>query len=265
LFALVNLAMADAGISAWDCKYVDNFWRPITAIRAGARDGNPLTVGLPTWTPLGAPRSNAPGETNFTPPFPAYTSGHATFGAALSRTLALFYGTDRIPFSFTSDEFNGVTRDQSGAVRPVVTRHWNSFSQAMAENAQSRIYLGIHWHFDAVQGIAGGKAIGDWVFTHELRPVGSGSAASVVSALLPGATGGSTTNVTLPPQVPASLTRFVVTAVPSVFVQSNATSSGALRGDSGGAGALLRAGDVLSQLFSTAGLTGQLWAMLQPS
>src|SRR5262249_15425013 len=162
---LVNLAMADAGICCWDAKYVYDFWRPVVALRAGAADGNPLTVGLPGWTPLGAPRSNDPLGTNFTPPFPAYPSGHATFGAAAFRTLADFYGRDDITFSFTSDEFNGVTRDQDGSVRPVVTRTFHSFSEAAEENGQSRIYLGIHWRFDKVNGIRAGDALADNAFS----------------------------------------------------------------------------------------------------
>jgi hypothetical protein len=107
LFALVNVAMADAGIACWEVKYRDNFWRPVLGIRQADTDGNPDTVADATWKYLGAPRSNAPGESNFTPPFPAYTSGHATFGAALFRTLANFYGRDDLGFAFTSDEFNG--------------------------------------------------------------------------------------------------------------------------------------------------------------
>jgi hypothetical protein len=159
LFALINLAMADAGISAWNSKYTYNFWRPITAIRQND----------PTWTPLGAPRDNGSG-TNFTPPFPAYPSGHADFGAALFRTLADFYGTDNISFTIGSDEFNGVTRDQNGVVRPVVYRHYSSFSQAEEENAMSRIYLGIHWSFDATGGIHQGTQVADYVFQYFLLP-----------------------------------------------------------------------------------------------
>jgi len=103
-------------------------------------------------------------------PFPAYTSGHATFGAAMFRTLAQFYGRDDVTFSFTSDECNGVTRDQDGSLRPLVTRTYHSFSAAAEENGQSRIYLGIHWHFDKVQGIAAANALADYVYANWLRP-----------------------------------------------------------------------------------------------
>jgi hypothetical protein len=84
--------------------------------------------------------------------------------------MADFFGSDNIPFTIGSDEFNGITRDQNGLVRPVVTRSYTSFSQAAEENGQSRIYLGIHWVFDKVQGIALGDSVADYVFSNFLRP-----------------------------------------------------------------------------------------------
>jgi hypothetical protein len=171
LFALVNLAMADAGLSCWSRKYQDNFWRPILGLRNADNDSNPVTFSDPNWTPLGAQVSNPrPGETNFTPAFPSYTSGHATFGAALFKTLERFYGTDAIGFTIISDEFNGITRGTDGEVRPIVARTYTSFSQAMYENAQSRIYLGIHWAFDRDEGIKCGNAVADHVFDNFLKP-----------------------------------------------------------------------------------------------
>ena len=101
---------------------------------------------------------------NFTPPFPAYPSGHAVFGGALFQTLRRFYRTDDIAFTFVSDEFNGVTLDNEGNPRPLLPRSFTSLSQAEEENGQSRIYLGIHWSFDKTEGIAQGRAIADWVF-----------------------------------------------------------------------------------------------------
>lgn len=184
MFALINIAMADAGIQAWGVKYRDDFWRPIVAIRQGDADGNANTVGDATWSPLGAPRTNPlPDEdVNFTPPFPAYTSGHATFGGAMFKSMTNFYQTDdirfNIPFDFISDEFNGVSRDIHEAipelvldnVRQIRPRHYDSFSQAAAENAASRIFLGIHWRFDAVAGVSAGNRIADYTFDHILRP-----------------------------------------------------------------------------------------------
>jgi hypothetical protein len=157
LFALLNIAMADAGISCWDTKYHYNFWRPVLAIRS--------TVD-PGWEPLGAPATNGGnGGRNFTPNFPAYTSGHATFGAASFKTLANFYGTDEVAFEFVSDELNGRTRGSDGVtVRPRVPRRFKTFSSATEENAISRIYLGIHWRFDAEKGVAAGNELADKVY-----------------------------------------------------------------------------------------------------
>jgi hypothetical protein len=171
MFALMNIAMADAGFTSWNNKYDDAFWRPVMGVRKGELDGNPETDGDADWTPLGAPASNQPvGVTNFTPPFPAYTSGHATFGAAAFQTLARFYGTDEISFSFVSDELNDVTTGADGNARPLIERSFDSLTQAKVENAQSRIYLGIHWRFDADDGIATGDAVADYVFENILEP-----------------------------------------------------------------------------------------------
>jgi hypothetical protein len=161
LLALVNVAMADAGLAAWTAKYDYEFGRPITVIRE---------AGMATWTPLGAPASNKIGP-NFTPPFPAYASGHATFGAALFQTVRRFYGTDRIPFTFESDEFNGVTKDNHGVARPQLSRSFTTLSQAEEENGQSRIYLGIHWAFDKTAGISQGRRVADYVMKNVFTPL----------------------------------------------------------------------------------------------
>jgi hypothetical protein len=166
LLALIHVAMADAGIAIWESKYHFEFWRPITGIRA--RDHNPRTTRDATFSPLGAPASNLAGP-NFTPPFPAYPSGHAGFGGALFQILRDFYGTDRIPFTFVSDEFNGETVDNEGKVRPRIARRFSSLSEAEQENGQSRIYLGIHWAFDKTEGIMQGRDVADWVFRNAFR------------------------------------------------------------------------------------------------
>lgn len=172
LFALVNLAQADAGIVCWETKYVFRFWRPILGIRNGDIDGNDDTLGDPNWSPLGAPASNQSGN-NFTPPFPAYSSGHATFGGATFGIISRFYQQDHIPFTFVSDELNGVTTDWQGNVRPLRPRRFTSLHEAALENARSRIYLGIHWQFDADEGVNCGDAIAEDVIQHELLPNGN--------------------------------------------------------------------------------------------
>jgi hypothetical protein len=178
LLALINVAMADTGMAAWDSKFHWDLWRPITGIREsdlgtgpnGLGDGNAATMGDPTFTPLGAPASNLMGP-NFTPPFPAYPSGHAAFGGALFQIMRRFYATDRVGFTFVSDEYNGVTRGNDGAVRPYLPRSFSTFSQAEEENGQSRIYLGIHWSFDKTEGIAQGRRVGDYVFDRVFTPL----------------------------------------------------------------------------------------------
>jgi hypothetical protein len=203
MFALINIAMADAGIQCWGIKYRDDFWRPIIAIRqsdpgtgpTGLGDGNPDTVGDPTWSPLGAPKTNPlPGEINFTPPFPSYTSGHATFAGAAFKVMADFYQTDdihfSIPFTFISDELNGVSTDVQAAIPDIVMNHirdllprsYESLSQAAAECAASRIFLGIHFRFDAIQGVSAGDRIGDYTFDNLLRPRLVGGSAHVPTA-----------------------------------------------------------------------------------
>lgn len=174
--ALVHLAMADCGLGAWDSKYFHDFWRPVVGIReadvgtgpTGLGDGNPMTVGDPTFTPLGSPSTNELLPT-FSPPFPAYPSGHATFGAGTFRMVERILGRDQVTFTFVSDEFNGVNRDNMGNVRPRVERTYTSLSQAAEENGQSRIYLGIHWSFDKEQGIALGGQIADWIYDRFLQ------------------------------------------------------------------------------------------------
>jgi hypothetical protein len=177
LLALLNVAQADAGIAVWESKYFYDVWRPVTGIResdagtgpSGGGDGNPDTLGDPNFMPLGAPGSNS-SVPNFSPPFPAYPSGHAGFGGSLFQVLRRFYGTDDIPFTFVSDEFNGRTVDNQGNVRPLRPRSFASLSAAEEENGQSRIYLGIHWSFDKSEGITQGQRVADYVWFRTYRP-----------------------------------------------------------------------------------------------
>lgn len=154
--ALLNLALADAGISSWDAKYFYDIWRPIDAIRLAATDGNPLTTADPQWLPL------LP-----TPPFPSYTSGHSTFSGAGAAVLTELFGSS-YSFASTSDARTGYSNVQSGATQ--VTRPYSSFQQAADEAGMSRIYGGIHFDFDNTAGLSSGSAIGAYVVANFLRP-----------------------------------------------------------------------------------------------
>jgi hypothetical protein len=152
LFALLNIAMADAAIGAWDAKYFFESWRPVTAIRNGDSDGNAATVGDPTWSAMIG-----------TPPFPDYISGHSTFSGAASRVLAMFYHSDNIAFATGSD------------VLPGMSRQFSSFSAAAAEAAVSRMYGGIHFRFSNEDGLTAGIQIGEWTFINYMRTKGNRS------------------------------------------------------------------------------------------
>ncbi len=161
LLAAVCVAMADAGIQAWRYKYslVHMMWRPVLGIRRAA---HPLTPADPSWRPLGRPDTNGP-LLAVTPNFPAYPSGHATFGAAAFEVVRRYVRKhdpahdfsdeeeDNIAFTFVSDEFDGKNRDpRTGQPRPRKARAYRSLWQAIIENSESRIFLGVHWRFDGV-------------------------------------------------------------------------------------------------------------------
>ena len=151
LLALVNTTMADSGIAAWDSKYFYNYWRPVTGVRRGGEAGDSTIVNIPAWKPFGASVVNAEVVEAFTPPFPAYPSGHATFGAALFESLRDLY-PDNTRFTFVSDEYNGAGVDPSGVPRPFVPVRYRSFQEAQEENGQSRIFNGVHWEWDSIEG-----------------------------------------------------------------------------------------------------------------
>jgi PAP2 superfamily len=149
LLALVNLAMADGYIAGFQTKYTENFWRPVTAIRAGDTDGNSRTTADPGWSSF-----------LNTPPVPDYTSTHSVLGGAAAEVLRRFFRNDDVPFTMTS-----------GVPFAGITRSFMTFSQAAEENGLSRIYAGIHFRSTVEDGISQGKRIGAWVFAHVLRPV----------------------------------------------------------------------------------------------
>jgi hypothetical protein len=148
LFALLNLALADAGVACWRCKYKNRLWRPITAIHEADRDANAATEKDDTWAPLLE-----------TPPFPSYVSGHSTFSGAGAAALAGFFGRDDVPFEIRSDGYPGTLRKYKG------------FQHAANEAGRSRIYGGIHYECDNREGLALGKAVGLEVVRTRLVPL----------------------------------------------------------------------------------------------
>jgi hypothetical protein len=149
LFALVGVANADAFIAGFDAKYTYNFWRPVTAIRAGDTDGNPQTVPDAAWTPLIA-----------TPNHPSYVSLHADQSRAAAEALAAFFGTDHVNFTAT---WAGVDRS------------FHKFTEAAKEAGMSRLYAGIHWSFDVDAGEQLGRKVGRYVADHFLLPLDGGA------------------------------------------------------------------------------------------
>jgi len=159
VLARVNVAMADVAIASWDSKYFYNYWRPVTGVRVD--DANPLTFNDPTWDPVGTSVVNTAEAIRPTPPFPAYPSGHAAFGATTFEILRDSIG-DNTHFTFVSDEYDGtgVTPTEGGPVnRPLVPVRFSSLTQAQEENGVSRIYNGVHWSFDNTAGQDQGEII----------------------------------------------------------------------------------------------------------
>jgi hypothetical protein len=150
LFALVNLAMADAAITAWDSKKQFNFWRPLTAIQLGDTDGNPRTIGDANWEPF-----------LNTPNYPDYTSGANNLTGAVTATLALFFRTDRMNFTVTSNH---------PLANPNM-RTYSRFSDAAEDVVNVRIYQGIHFRSADVVARLQGSLVALWAHAHYLRPI----------------------------------------------------------------------------------------------
>jgi hypothetical protein len=137
LLAQLNIALADATIGIWNAKNTYNFWRPVTAIRVGTD---------PAWTPL------LP-----TPAFQEYPSGHAGVSSAAASVLAFFYG-DATSFTVTS------------AGLPGVQRHFTSFSAAVAQVEDARIYAGFHFRFSCIDAATLGAHVARYVTGSLMQP-----------------------------------------------------------------------------------------------
>lgn len=144
---MLNIALADTTIALFEAKYFYDFWRPVTAIRAAATDGNPETAPDPTWLPL----------TTKTAPDPSYPGAHSAISAAGAEILKRELG-ERFAFDVTSES---LTR---------VTRHFTSFDSAAHEAGLSRIFAGQHFRSDHVAGRDLGQDVARSIFASILLP-----------------------------------------------------------------------------------------------
>jgi membrane-associated phospholipid phosphatase len=149
LFALLNLTIADGVIAFYDAKYTYNFWRPVTAIREAATDGNPKTLPDPNWLP----------EVGNTTADPAYPGAHAVISASGASVLISFFRGNHFDFSVTSE------------VLPGVDRSFTSFSAAAEEATLSRIFAGVHFRSDLTTGQRLGREVADFVVENFFTPV----------------------------------------------------------------------------------------------
>ena len=152
LFALASFATADSIMTCWDTKIHYNYWRPVTAIHEAAADGNPATEPDLEWKPL-----------LNTPNYPDYSSGANTVTAAMTRVMELFFGTDEMTFTVTSNSANLASDKRA--------RTFSRFSAAADEVVEARIYLGYHFRFADVAAREQGERIAKWTFTHVAKPI----------------------------------------------------------------------------------------------
>ncbi len=152
LFALADMAMADAQITSWNSKNYYVFWRPVTAIQEGNNDGNSRTAGDSTWLPLIA-----------TPPYPDYTSGANNVTSAAGQfTSRSSSGRTDMTFSVTTTNLGPTIQD---------TRTYRRFSDAAEEVVDARIYEGIHFRFADEAARKQGRQVASWAFKNFLRPL----------------------------------------------------------------------------------------------
>ncbi len=151
LFALADMSIADAVITAWNTKNYYVVWRPSTAIQEGNNDGNPRTIGDPSWRPL----INDPA-------YPDYSSGANNFTGAATRALTLFFGTDHMTFSATTTNTGPTIQD---------TRTYHRFSDAAQDVVDARIYEGIHFRFADEVARKQGRQVTNRAFRNFFRPI----------------------------------------------------------------------------------------------
>jgi PAP2 superfamily len=163
LFAMTNLAAADGSIGCWNDKAYWSFWRPITAIREAASDGNPATEADPNWVPLFDPSVPVSGPPLVTPGFPDHPAGHTCISGATVHALQAFFGTDKVSFTATSNKCSPA---------PCPSRSFDRFSDALKEIIDARVWGGIHFRTADVQGAVLGKKVARYMEKHYFQPTG---------------------------------------------------------------------------------------------
>jgi hypothetical protein len=149
LFAMTSMSSADAAIGCWDDKAYWNFWRPITAIRQAADDGNPATAPQADWLPLIA---------SGTAPYPDHPSGYNCFAAAMMYSARNFFHTNKVHFTLNSS-LTGTSRSYS------------RFTRVLKDTIDARIWLGLHYRTPDVQGAGLGKRAANWTASHFFKRV----------------------------------------------------------------------------------------------
>ena len=147
LFALLSMAIWDSAVACFETKYHFNVWRPVTAIREANSDGNHRTEPDANWL-----------SAVFTPPFPAYPSGHASFGGAARAVLEAEFGPDGHAITLTNPAL------------PDIVLHYETFKQITDDIDEARVYGGVHYRFDQEAGAAQGRRVGEYVLRRALRP-----------------------------------------------------------------------------------------------
>jgi hypothetical protein len=150
LFALLNLALADAATSVFDAKYAYLFWRPVTAIRNADLDDNARTDVDPGWSPFLT-----------TPPHPEYPAAHGVIQTAGTRVLERYFGQH---YAF----------DTTSPTVPGVTRHYDDFDAFAEEGGVARILGGMHFRNSIEVGHRQGKSVANWILEHWLTPLDAG-------------------------------------------------------------------------------------------
>jgi hypothetical protein len=162
LYAMTNLAAADGSIGCWNDKWYWSSWRPITAIREAAADGNPATEPDPAWVPLFDPTVPVSGPPLVTPGFPDHPAGHTCISSATTHALQAFFGTDKVSFTVTSNKCSPA---------PCPPRSFDRFSVALKEIIDARVWGGIHFRTADVQGAVLGSKVARYLERHYFQPV----------------------------------------------------------------------------------------------